>query len=649
MPNLERLTRILSCPGRGLLGADARGGLHWLDRDLNVVASSNTSAPAQDPIGDPVYAVAFHGDWIITRDKVGTISRWHADTLRLADRLDAAATADVALLLEGEQPAPTMLRGIGIWQGKAYLNNGYFQVVVINLEDFTVERIVPWPHGYDMLEWFCTDAPGVHAVADRHGRIHLGSLEDLSFPSVVQVDTSNVHRVVYDGRHHRLWALGDAGIGETRNISNGVITLDLDGTIGERLDIAVNDVEGLAFSPDFGTAYVGGFDGQLLVFDNTEAKLRVTKRVGGFSHQIIDITVDEHGDVYTLTQDGEVTALKADGTVRGRLGYERQCVWDLQPVPDDDQALLAATDDGTAVLRLVEQAPGHPGLVITDQQSTGRGFTRRVVTFDDGWAGVCWPRTVRRVAGSGRVLWERQMPGIAHTLSASPDGSRILVACNAGALELDATTGRELSRIDDLPASAWASSYLPDGRRLIATRNGALTAYSAEGEVTWATELGSYPKRLLVHGNRVVATGGGGFKEFEIGSDKLDQRFTELLDNTGENCVVVDGILCAITYGLQIAAYDHASGELLALNEDLPDFPKGMAALRGVDGAAYVVVGGRGGFVRLYRLDRSRTSGVLTAVRDLWLPNATGDYPNAENTENTEPMVTGVRNGPGPA
>lgn len=628
MANLERLTRIVNSPGRGLLGADARGGLHWLDRDLNVLRSSHSSAPSQDPAGDPVYAVTFVDDWIITRDKTGTISRWHADTLRLSDRLDAAATADTSLLLEGEQPAPTMLRGIGVWDGKLYTNNGYFQVVVIDLETFTIERIAEWPHGYDMLEWFCTDAPGVHAVSDRSGRIHLGSLPELSFPTVVQVDTSNVHRVVYDARHNRLWALGDAGIGQTHNIANGLITLGLDGSIGERFDYARNDVEGLVFSPDFSRVYTGGFDGELLIFDNTDPELRVAKRIGGFSHQIIDITIDEYGDVYTLTQDGEVTALTADGTVRGRLGYERQCVWDLQPVPGDDRALLAATDDGTALLRLVEQIPGHPALVLAGQELSGLGFTRRLVTLDDGWAGVFWPGTVRRVSG-GQVVWERQMPSISHTLSRSPDGSRLLVASNAGAIELDAATGEELSRIDDLPASAWAGAYLQDGSRLVATRNGVMAAYSAEGDVTWTTELGGYPKRLVVDGNQVRATGGGGIKEFEVGQPQLGQRFTELLDNTGENCVMADGILVAITYGLQVAAYDHESGELLGLHEDLPDFPKGIASLRGQDGATYVVIGGRGGYLRLYRLDRNRKDSVLTPVRDLWLPTATGDYPNA--------------------
>ncbi|WP_324789750.1 PQQ-binding-like beta-propeller repeat protein [Streptomyces sp. H51] len=625
MPNEDRITRIVHRPGHGILAADVRGALHWFDADLNRVRSSSSSVAAQDPAGDPVYAIAFTDDAVVTRDKIGNISRWDLDSLALTDRLDARATADRALLLEGEQPSPTMLRGVGVWDGKAYLDNGYFQLVVIDLATFTVDRIVPWPHGYDMLEWFCTDAPGIHAVSDRHGRIHLGSLDDLAFPTVVEIDTSNVHRVLYDERHQRFWATTDAGIGDHYKIANGVVTVRLDGTVEQRLDFARNDVEGLAFSSDFSRAYCGGFDGELLIFDNSAPELTVADRVRGFPHQIIDVTVGDGDRVYVLTQDGEVTALGPDGRHIGSLRYARQCVWDLQPLPGDGPSLLAATDDGTARLRLVEPAPGHPSLRVTDRYVSGLGFTRRVTVADDGWAGVFWPSTVRRVSGGGETLWERELPGIVHTLAQSPDGTRLLVACNGGGIEFDAATGAETGRIEDLPASAWASAYLLDGRRLLATRNGLMNAYAADSTATWTAELGNYPKRLIVEGDRVRATGGGGIKEFEVGGDKIDQRYSELLDNTTENCAVIEGTVCAITYGMQIAAYDQESGELLALHEDLPDFPKGMAAVRGPHGDPYVVVGGRGGYVRLYRLDRSGGAEVLTAVRDLWLPGSPVD------------------------
>ncbi|MGW1978044.1 outer membrane protein assembly factor BamB family protein [Streptomyces sp. NPDC001889] len=621
MPNEERITRLVNRPGRGILAADVRGRLHWLDADLRRVRSSRSTVTAQDPSGDPLYAVAFSEDAVLTRDKRGNISRWDIETLALTDRLDARSTVNRGFLMEGEQPSPTMLRGIGVWDGKMYVNNGYFQLVVVDLAGFTVDRVVLWPHGYDMLEWFCTDAPGVHAVSDRHGRIHLGSLDELSFPKVVEVDTSNVHRVVYDERHQRFWATTDAGLGDTYKIANGVVTVGLDGTLDQRLDFARNDVEGLVFSPDFSRAYSGGFDGELLIFDNSTPALTVADRIGGFTHQITDITVTDDGRVHVLTQDGEVTALSPDGTVLNTLGFARQCVWDIQPVPGAERELLAATDDGAVRLSLVEPEPGHPALRVTGGHTGGPGFTRRLTVTEDGWAGVFWPRTLRRVSGDGTPLWERELPGIAHTLALSPDGARLLVACNAGGIEYDAATGAETSRVDNLPASAWAGAYLPDGQRLLATRNGRMNAYGADSASTWSVELGNYPKRLIVDGDRVRVTGGGGVREFEVGSAKPDHQYVELLDNTAENCAVIDGTLCAVTYGMQIAAFDRTSGELLALHEDLPDFAKGVAAVRGAHGDAYIVVGGRGGYLRLYRLDRSGGE-VLTAVRDLWLPGS---------------------------
>jgi outer membrane protein assembly factor BamB len=625
----ERLTRIISQPGRGILATDLRGGLHRLDADLNLVASTQASVTGQDPAGHPVYAIMLAGDYVITRDKVGNICRWDAETLRLVDRLDARATADQSILLDDEQPSPTMVRGIGVWQGKAYVDNGYFQVVVIDLATFTVDKIVMWPSGYDMLEWFCTDAPDVHAVADRAGRIHLGSLETLEFPTVVKLDVSNVHRVMYDARHKRYWATLDAGLGDTRYIANGVTILGLDGIVGEQMLYARNDVEALVFSPDFTRTYVGGFDGELLVFDNSTPQLQVSRRVGGFSHQIIDMAVDDAGRVHTLTQDGELTVFTPDGDFVRRMDFGRQCVWDLQPIPGDESALLAATDDGTAVVRLVEPSVGQPALVCAEHDLSGLGFTRRAVAHDGGWTGIFWPRTVRRVDSSGDTLWETELAAKVHTVAVSPDGSRVLVACNDGGIELDAANGHQVDKIDDVPTSVWACAYLADGQRLLATRNGMMTAWNASGEVTWSVDLGSYPKRLIVDGDRLRVTGGGGVKEFLVGEDKPDRTFTEVLDNTVENGVVIDGTVVAISYGMQISAYDYESGELLALQEDLPDFPKGLATLRGRNGDAYVVAGGRGGWLRLYRIDRDGTGSVLTALRDMWLPREAAGYPSA--------------------
>ncbi|MEU3978638.1 WD40 repeat domain-containing protein [Streptomyces sp. NPDC026672] len=629
----ERITRIVNHPDRGLLAADARGGLHWLDAELNVRRSSVASATAQATAAHPIYALQIVGDWIVTRDKMGNISRWDADSLRLLDRLDARATADRSLLMEGEQPSLTMLRGIGVWQGKVYVDNGYYQLVILDLETFTVDRIVLWPHGYDMLEWFCTDAPGVQAVGDRNGRIQIGDLAALDFPTVVKVDSANIHRLVYDGRHNRYWATLDSGLDETLLIANGVLTMSLDGTVQERVLYARNDVEALAFSPAFDKAYVGGFDGELMIFDNTEPEMKLFDRVGGFSHQLIDITVDPSGLVYVLTQDGDITVCTPEGRFVRRLGFERHCVWEIQPLPGEDNALIASTDSGTQVVRLTDPAPGHPALVPGERYTSGLGFTRRIVLADDGWAGVFWPRTVRRVAGDGSTLWEHELPDLVHTLAISPDSSKVLVATNAGAFEFDGRTGERLTVFDQLPTSAWVCGYLPDGRRLIGARNGHMAAFDADGTRSWTVELGHYPKRMFVQDDMVRITGGVGVKEYSFDAEKEDRQFVELLDNTAESAVLVDNTLCVVTYGFQLAAYDYGTGQVLALNEDLPDFAKGIAALRGSDGQPYVVVGGRGGYLRLFRLERDGASAVLTPLRDLWLPGATADYPSLPGSE----------------
>ncbi|WP_328334568.1 MULTISPECIES: WD40 repeat domain-containing protein [unclassified Streptomyces] len=615
----ERITRIVSQPGRGLLASDALGNVHRLDPDLKLVASSGATSSAQAPAGAPIFAMALAGQWLITRDKLGTISRWDADTLRLVDRLDAAATSDQSLLMEGEEPSPTMVRGIGVWNGKVYLSNGYFQLVVLDLETFAVDRLQPWSPEFARLEWFCTDAPDVQAVTDRSGRVYIGSLDTLDFPVVSQVDSSNIHRLLYDGRHHRFWATLDGGTGQHRNIRNGVATVGLDGQVLERSLFARNDVEAMAFSPDFRKAYVGGFDGELLIFDNTSAELRIERRVSGFSHQIFDCAVDDTGAVHVLTQDGEIASFDPEGGFLNRLAYERQCAWDIRPVPGQSGRFAVATDDGAAVVDVVERFPGHPSLHLSGHDTDGSGFTRRVLPTADGWYGVAWPREVLRVTDDRRT-WSVQLPDIVHTLALSPDGTRLLAACNSGGVELDAHTGRVTDRIGELPSSAWVSGYLPDGRRLLGTRNGILRAYDGAGAVTWEIDLGGYPKRLDVFGDRIRVTGSGGAKEYLADSEKMDRQFVELFDNTVESATLIDGTLCAVSYGMQLGAFDYATGELVGFVEDLPDFAKCIASFHDSTGAPVIVVGGRGGFLRLYALDRANPGQVLRPLRELWLP-----------------------------
>ncbi|GAB2948305.1 PQQ-binding-like beta-propeller repeat protein [Streptomyces heilongjiangensis] len=618
----DRITRILPVDGVGLLAADVAGRIHLLDDRLRLLRSAPVPATAVPPCGRPVYTVAVAGPWVVTKDKYGTITKWSLDTLDPVDVLDAKATADHDHLVEDEEPSPEISRGIAVWKGRVYVNNGFRQLAVIDLGSFAVERIVPSFTGEVALESVCTDRPGIHAVGDRAGRVHLGSLEDLTFPTVVRVDHGNIHRLVHDRLHDLFWATQDIGTGDDRYVRHGLAVLTPDGQVVHQLPFARNDVEALAFSRDHTRAYVGGFDGVIHVLDNTRPEPRITRTLDGFSHQVSDCAVTEDDALVVLTQDGHLVRTDpARATVTARAPFRPQCVWDLQADPADPRTLYAATDDGVAVVRAGGTAAA-PLLSVTAHHVTGLGFTRRIQPVPDGWIGVTWDGKVVRAGRDGGLLWTSAMPALSHTVAVSPDGRRALVATNAGAVELDTATGRTVGLLDVDGLPVWAATYLPTGERVVGTRTGELRAFDAhDTTVTWRLRLrlGEYVKRLWSDAHHLYVTGSDGLKQIPHHGARIERRYVELLDNTVENGAVHAGTVCAVSYGCQIAAYDRHTGELTGLVEDLPGEPKGVAVIR-VDDETFLVVGGRGGYLDLYRLRARSPKGALARVRRTFLP-----------------------------
>jgi outer membrane protein assembly factor BamB len=639
----DRVTRIISLGARGLLAADVTGRLHVLDRDLNLLRSSKALPTAILSSSRPVYTLAVAGGWVVTKDMGGSIAKWSLDTLDLIVHYDAYSLCDRSLLKEDEEPSPVMSRGVTIWGEKVYVNNGYRQLVVLDLESFSIQQIVPSITGDIALENFCTDHPDVHVVSDKGGRLHFGSLDSLEFPIVVKADESNIHRVCWDPRHQRFWLSQDAGHGHNAYRDHGVATATPDGTITQEKHFAGNDVEFVALSPDGTKAYAGGFDGVLHIFDNTSPELRIQRTISGFPHQLIDIALDADGSLYVLTQDGELVKLDADGRALARADFRRQCVWDICASPEDPSTLYVATDDGVAVVNVEETQAGFVSLRVSHHHITGLGFTRRIVAMPDGWLGLTWDRKVFRCSSSGKVRWLRDLPAFGHTIAASPDRTRVLVATNAGGLELSASSGDQLEllvvaaqataeRPMEGEAAAkqateglatWAGTYLPSGERVLATRTGHLQAFEPDGiRGTWSLTLdyAEYTKRMFVTDDALYVIGALGMKEIPLGSLKVERRFVELLENTVENGIVFDGTACAITYGGQLAAYDYDSQEPIDLKEDLPDFPKGLAVVRTKDGRPHVVVGGRGGYLSLFSVDTEFGTGRLVKLLDVYLP-----------------------------
>ncbi|MFE1250462.1 WD40 repeat domain-containing protein [Streptomyces sp. NPDC058735] len=612
----DRVMRIHYVEGQGLLASDSFGRIHLLDGELKVIRSSPRVSE-----GRPLYGLTVAGGWVIGKDRMGAVLRWSLDTFDLVNRLDPATICDPSTLIEGEEPSPASSRGIGVWDGRVFVTSGYHhQMLVIDLNSFDVLEIRPNVCGTSPMEWASTDHPTLHAISDKEGNLRFGSFKDLEFPNHVKLDDGNIHRVRYDRRHDRFWCTQDFGEGENADIANGVVTVSPSGVKESEFLFARDDVEFVGFSPDFTRAYSGGFDGELYIFDNTTRDLRVERVVSGFSHQLSDITVSPSGDVYVLCQDGEITQLTQDGSFVRSMGFRRQAVWDIQPSAEDPTVLYCATDSGVAVVE-VQQVASGPTLRILENHETGFGFTRRIAPVDGGWVGISRDRRVFRARPCGQILWSKHLPeGLLHTVAASPDRSRLLIASNAGAVELDAERGQVLARlgVDGLPV--WAATYLPDGERVLATRNGVIAVFDKSGdEPTWRLDQGEYPKRMWAQDGFLYVVGDGGVKEIAIGQG-VTRRWKDLLSNTAENATISDGLVCASSYGMQVAAYTYESNDFVGFMEDLPDYPKALTIVRDTDGRPHLLVGCRTGLMSLYRMDKPAEEGTFAKLEDRWLP-----------------------------
>jgi outer membrane protein assembly factor BamB len=624
----DRIIRIVHVDGEGLLTSDAYGRVHLLDEQLRVIRSSPFVRQ-----GRPLYGLVAADGWVIGKDRMGAIFRWSLDTLDLVDRLDPATVCDPAMLIPGEEPSPLSSRGIGIWDGRVFITSGYHnQMLVLDLHTFDVLEIRPNICGDSPMEWACTEHPTRHAVSDKSGNLRFGSFAEVDFPDLVKLDDGNIHRVRYDARHDRFWATQDFGEGETADVANGVVVVDLNGAKEAELLFARDDVEFVAFSPNYDRAYAGGFDSELHIFDNSERRLRIERTITGFPHQLADITVSPAGDVFVLCQDGEIIQFDGAGGFIRRLGARRQAVWDIQPSVADPRTLVCGTDSGVAVLRVVDSAAG-PHLHVEAEHVTGFGFTRRVAPIPSGWLGITRDRRVFRADADGTLRWERTLPALLHTVAVSPDFERALVATNAGAVELDTRDGTPLAtlQVDGLPI--WSGTYLPSGERVLITRNGVIALLAPDGGIAWRLDQGEYPKRSWVQDGLLYVVGDGGLKEIALG-DGVQRRFSELLSNTVENAVVSDGFVCATSYGMQLAAYEYESGELVGFLEDLPDYPKALSVVRDGSGTPFLLVGCRSGLLSLYRLDKGPQDGTFAKLRDRWLGRRTATFSLTGKDEN---------------
>jgi hypothetical protein len=228
-------------------------------------------------------------------------------------------------------------------------------------------------------------------------------------------------------------------------------------------------------------------------------------------------------------------------------------VWDVQATVEDPAAGYVATDAGVAVVRLCRDISWT--LIVEDHHPTGFAAIRRLASVPGGVLAITGDGRVFRMDSAGRLVWETRLPGCPHSIAADTAATRVLVATNAGAVELDARTGALLGLFG---GPARAATFLPNGNRAVAGHRGDLLVATPTGETRWRMELGELPERLWVDHDRLFMVGEGGVKEIVVGEGVV-ARWSAPGADTVDDAVVIDGSVFTVSGGSRLDRHGYAT------------------------------------------------------------------------------------------
>jgi hypothetical protein len=228
-------------------------------------------------------------------------------------------------------------------------------------------------------------------------------------------------------------------------------------------------------------------------------------------------------------------------------------VWDMRPTVEDPAAAYVATDAGVAVVRLCRDLDW--ALVVEDHHPTGGAAIRRLASVPGGVIAGTADGRVFRMDTAGRLVWQTRLPGCPHSISADTATTRVLLATNAGTVELDARTGTLLGLFG---GAARAATFLPNGNRVVAGHRGDLHVTTPTGETRWRMELGELPERLWVDHDRLFMVGEGGLKEIVVGEGVV-ARWSAPGADTVDDAVVIDGSVFTVSGGSRLDRHGYAT------------------------------------------------------------------------------------------
>ncbi|GAA2621424.1 PepSY domain-containing protein [Paractinoplanes durhamensis] len=337
------------------------------------------------------------------------------------------------------------------------------------------------------------------------------------------------------------------------------------------------------------------------------AGVRVAREFGRVSYLVQFVrgtwlctaTVDARtGEVTSVLDDGaRLPTAVDDGRpapgVGGRaiLRTDLRTVWDVRGAVDDPAVSYVATDSGVAVVVL------RPGLAralsLELHHTTGFGATRQVAPLPDGVAGATAGGRVFRLDRGGRLRWETRLPAPPYTLAADETGARLLVATNAGAVEVDAERG-EILGMDGGPVRA--AAYLPDGSHLLARHRGDLLVVGRNAEPRWVWEQGEYPERMWLQDGRAYLTGEGGLKELVVGEGTV-ARWSEPTAETVECAAIADGRVFTCAPGSHVSRHGYATAGYDGPVTGVPDHPEVLTVVRPDGAEPWLLIGHRDGLL----------------------------------------------------
>jgi WD40 repeat protein len=607
----DRFTRLIYSPEKNvLIAADVRGRLHKLDLELNLIQTSSATS-----YNIPINAIVSDGKYIFTKNRRGAIGKWDLETLRPLDIYDDYPIRDENDIMENEEPSPTAARGIGLFNGKVFTNNGYSQVVVLDAETFEVLEIRNPMSEESFIDCINTECSEVHAVSETCGLLHLGNIETGEFPIKIQVDGNNVHWVKYDSRHNRFWATQDAGTDDGKFEENGVVTVDLDGSNFQKYLFTNDDIEFLEFDHEYKFVYVGGFDGYIYVFDNEEKELKLSNIIGPFSYQILNLAYVSDDQIYVLLQNGEVLWIDKYGKQKGQANFKNSCIWALEPHPKDDSVVYCAKDDGIDIIQYGSSTYNSIYIHRLAQHKHPMGIVRRVKPMNDGsYLAITQGQYLYCADEQGNIKWYKRLLGVPRSLDVNKEQDELLVSTDAGiVLELKTEDGSVINSYD-FKVAVYAVGYTLDGKKVIGIKSGKLFIYDGIEKVH-TMNLETYPKRFLFSTeDKMYLVGAFGVIEINLKTYEIEKQWTELLVNTKENAVILSDHVYIVSYGYQMGSYRYKDGEMIDLIEDFIDFPKAITG-RIENGQPILLVGGRGGYINAYRI----IDGVPLKVKEVYL------------------------------